>query len=381
MRVTQSMLTNNNLKYISNSYKDLQRLSDQITTGKKITKPSDDPVVAMKGMRYRTQVSEIKQYQRNLNEGYNWMENADTALDSANQILQKIRELTVQASNDTYDETARKNIVDEITTLQEQLVTLAETKVGDKYIFNGTDTASSPMNLNQIDMEFEGFQAGLSNGSINPSEYVINYQGNKYTYDSTDNMFKNKNGSSIEIDGNTGEITYIYQEELPYKDGETVAAEKKIDSGSIVISKDTAVSTNSNQVLLEVSKGISIPVNITSSNAFSLDMFGGIEAIKKMILDPDATGKEITKSLDAIDGYITDVVSTQSQLGAQLNRAEMVESRLKKQEVVANQTLSENENMDFEEAVMGYLTQQLVHNASLQVGAQIMQRSLVDFLR
>ncbi|MEK4909020.1 flagellar hook-associated protein FlgL [Niallia sp. FSL M8-0099] len=381
MRVTQSMLTNNNLKYISNSYSDLQRLSDQITTGKKITKPSDDPVVAMKGMRYRTQVAEIKQYQRNLNEGYNWMENADTALDSANQILQKIRELTVQASNDTYDETARKNIVNEITTLQEQLVTLAETKVGDKYIFNGTDTASSPMNLNQINMDFGGFQAGLADGSINPSEYVINYQGNNYTYDSTDNMYKDKNGSSIKIDESTGEITYTYQEELAYKDGETVAVEKNLDSESIVISKDTAVSTNSNRVLLEVSKGVSIPVNVVSNEAFSLDMFGGIEAIKKMISDPDATGKEITKSLDAIDGYINNVVSTQSQLGAQLNRAEMVESRLKQQEVVANKTLSENEDMDFEEAVMGYLTQQMVHNAALQVGAQIIQRSLVDFLR
>lgn len=75
------------------------------------------------------------------------------------------------------------------------------------------------------------------------------------------------------------------------------------------------------------------------------------------------------------------MVSTQSQLGAQLNRAEMVESRLKQQEVVANKTLSENEDMDFEEAVMGYLTQQMVHNAALQVGAQIIQRSLVDFLR
>ncbi|WP_400243403.1 flagellar hook-associated protein FlgL [Niallia sp. JL1B1071] len=381
MRVTQSMLTNNNLKYISNSYSDLQKLSDQITTGKKITKPSDDPVVAMKGMRYRTQVAEIEQYQRNLNEGYNWMENADTTLDSANQILQKIRELTVQASNDTYDPISRKNIVNEMTTLQEQLVTLAETKVGEKYIFNGTNTASSPINLNQIDMEFSAFQMGLSDGSINPSEYVVNYQGNKYTYDSTDNLFKDNNGSSIEIDTSTGEITYTYQEELAYKDGETVAAQKKLDSGSIVISNTSAVSTNSNRVLLEVSKGVSIPVNVVSSEAFSLDMFGGIEAIKKMISDPDATGKEITKTLDSIDGYINSVVSTRSQLGAQMNRAEMVESRLMQQEVVANKTLSENEDIDFEEAVTKYLTQQMVHNAALQVGAQIIQKSLLDFLR
>ena len=50
LRVTQGMLTNNSVKYLSQSYNRLSQLSDQMTSGKKISKPSDDPVVAMNGM-------------------------------------------------------------------------------------------------------------------------------------------------------------------------------------------------------------------------------------------------------------------------------------------------------------------------------------------
>ncbi|MGP7818534.1 flagellar hook-associated protein FlgL [Niallia sp. 01092] len=380
MRVTQSMLSNNNIKYISQSYSELQRLSDQITTGKKITKPSEDPVVAMKGMRYRTEVVEVEQYQRNLNEGYNWMENADSTLDEATKILQRFRELTVQASNDTYDKTARNNIANEMTTLQQHMVTLAETKVGEKYIYNGTNTSNSPINLNQMDMEYSAFQTGLTNNTIIPSEYVINYRGNTFTFDSTNNVYKDKKGDTISFNDPAGEITHTYQEALPYKDGETTTNQEKLQSSDIIISKNTAVSTNSNRVLLEVSKGVSIPVNVISNEAFSIDMFSGMEAIKKMITNPDVAGKEITKSLDSIDEYMNNVISTRSQLGAQMNRAEMVESRLTQQEVVAKKTVSENEDIDFEEATSNLLSQQLIHNAALQVGAKIIQRTLLDFL-
>ena len=68
MRISQGMISNNMLKNISNSYGNLNKYMNQFSTGKKITKPSDDPVVAMKGMNYRSQLSNIKQYERNLGE-------------------------------------------------------------------------------------------------------------------------------------------------------------------------------------------------------------------------------------------------------------------------------------------------------------------------
>jgi flagellar hook-associated protein 3 FlgL len=147
MRVTQTMLSNNMLRHISQSYERMAKTQEQLSTGKKISRPSDDPVVAMKGMTYRTELTEVEQYKRNLSEAYNWMENSDAALDKAISVLQRIRELTVQASNGTLEGTQREMIGKEIEQLKEHLVSIANTKVAGKYIFNGNDTTTPPVSI------------------------------------------------------------------------------------------------------------------------------------------------------------------------------------------------------------------------------------------
>ncbi|MQR94828.1 flagellar hook-associated protein FlgL [Fictibacillus phosphorivorans] len=149
MRVTQSMLSNNMLRHISNSYESMAKTQEQLTTGKKISRPSDDPVVAMKGMTYRTNLTEVEQYKRNLSEAYNWMDNSDAALDKATSVMQRIRELTVQASNGTYEESQKGMIGKEIEQLKEHLVSIANTQVAGKYIFNGNDTTNKPVDLSK----------------------------------------------------------------------------------------------------------------------------------------------------------------------------------------------------------------------------------------
>lgn len=147
MRITQSMLTSNMLRNLSTSYEKLAKYQDQISSQKKITRPSDDPVVAMKGITYRRNLQEVGQYQRNFSEAYNWIDNSDAALDKAGKALQRIHELIVQASNDTYDQEQRTSISEEISQLKEHLAEIANTKVGDKYLFNGTNTLSRPVDL------------------------------------------------------------------------------------------------------------------------------------------------------------------------------------------------------------------------------------------
>ncbi|RAK19926.1 flagellar hook-associated protein 3 FlgL [Anoxybacillus vitaminiphilus] len=145
MRITQSMLTNNSLRNISQSYGRLDKYQEQLSTGKKIQRPSDDPVVAMKGMHYRSSLTEIEQYQRNLSEVYTWMENSEAALEHTTKVLQRARELVVQAKNGTLTPEDKQAIAREIEQLKKDLVQAANTKVAGKYIFNGTNIAQAPV--------------------------------------------------------------------------------------------------------------------------------------------------------------------------------------------------------------------------------------------
>ncbi|WP_058306686.1 flagellar hook-associated protein FlgL [Gracilibacillus massiliensis] len=143
MRVTQSMLTNNMLRNLSSSYNSLGKYMEQLSTGKKINRPSDDPVVAMKGMDYRTQVNQVEQYERNIGEVHNWMDNSDSALDKVQKGLERLRELAVQGANGTYEEGQRGNIASEVEQLKEHVLEIANTKVNNKYIFSGTETTGN----------------------------------------------------------------------------------------------------------------------------------------------------------------------------------------------------------------------------------------------
>ena len=147
MRVTQSMLSNNMMRNLSTSYEKMGKLQEQLTTKKKINRPSDDPVVAIKGIGYRTDLGKIEQYNRNLSEVTNWLDNSDTALDQVGGILHRVKELVVDAANDTKTDDDRKKIKAEIDELRNQLQSISNTKVGEKYIFNGTNTLT-PVHAN-----------------------------------------------------------------------------------------------------------------------------------------------------------------------------------------------------------------------------------------
>ncbi|AXM89151.1 flagellar hook-associated protein FlgL [Anoxybacillus ayderensis G10] len=163
MRVTQSMLAHNMLRHLSTSYQRLGTIQEQLTTGKKITRPSDDPVVAMKGIAYRESLQRVKQYQRNIGEVHNWIDSADDALDKVGMALQRVQELVVQASTDTATPDDRKKIADEIDQLQKHIVDIANTKVGGKYIFHGTDTRN-PLFVGYPDDP--SFLAGTNNNKV-----------------------------------------------------------------------------------------------------------------------------------------------------------------------------------------------------------------------
>lgn len=99
VRVTQTMLNNNMMRNLSNSMGRMDKLQEQLSSGMKFSRPSDDPVAASRAMFYRSSLIENEQFQRNVNEAQSWMELSDKSLEEAGSILQRVRELAVASGN------------------------------------------------------------------------------------------------------------------------------------------------------------------------------------------------------------------------------------------------------------------------------------------
>lgn len=369
MRITQNMLIRSNLGYISNNYERYGEIQDQMHTGKKITRPSQDPVIAMKGMRYRSQVVEVEQFQRNLNEAYSWMDNAEGALDKTTNILQRVKELVVQASNDSYSTDDRQASAAELKQLQEHVASLANTKVGNNYIFNGTNTASQPVNL-------EHLNKGIADVAENAQDMVLTYKGKQFTYDSESsdppNFIYTNGNEQITVDTNAQTMTY---DTIP---ASSATALPLVD---VIISQKDAISANQQSFDIEVMKGISLSVNSKPQNVYSADLFNDMSKLIRTLEDPTKSATEVSEYLDKFDAHLNNITQERAELGARYNRLELVDERLSQQEIIAKQTMSENEDIDFEKVIIDLTTQESLHRASLAAGARIIQPTLMDFLR
>ncbi|UCZ52694.1 flagellar hook-associated protein FlgL [Bacillus shivajii] len=385
MRVTQSMLTNNSLRHLNQSYEGMKNLQDQLSTGKKISRASQDPVVAMNGMRYRTQVTEVEQFKRNLSEVYNWMDTSDSTLDETTQAMHRIRELTVQASNDTYEGTQRANIGKEVAQLREHLQSLANTQANNKYIFNGTNTTNPPVREELLDVKLDGFKDQM--GEFDPDEagefpleishnsarYTLNpvdQAGPEYTFTHVDENVE----KSITVNADSNQITFINNE------GDETE-ETSLKERQVVFSHVDAVSTNAQNVEIELLKGVNVPVNVDAGEIFSNDFFGDIIQLEKALEDPNASAQELTQMLDRLDHQMNKIVDERAELGARQNRVEMIDDRVQEQEVISKRILSDNEDADIEKVITELMMQENVHRAALSASSRIIQPSLIDFLR
>lgn len=164
-RITNTMLVNNLRQNLINNIFNLEKYQQQLSTGRRINKLSDDPAALVKSLRLRTNLVEGEQYLANIKEGINFMETTDSALNNLTSILHRVRELSVQAANGTNEHSAYLALSKEIKELTEQLSLVANTTYGTKYIFGGTNVTQPPYQ--------EGFGTNNWAGNDNPLNLEI----------------------------------------------------------------------------------------------------------------------------------------------------------------------------------------------------------------
>ncbi|MDR6726536.1 flagellar hook-associated protein 3 FlgL [Paenibacillus amylolyticus] len=137
MRITNNMLSSQLLLNLNRNAQQMNNTQTQLATGRKINKPSDDPVGITYSLRYRAELSSNEQYQKNVDSVISWLEFNDTVMNQAGSVLQRLRELTVQGSTGTNPQSALDSINEEVKELKEELIDISNSKLNGKYIFNG----------------------------------------------------------------------------------------------------------------------------------------------------------------------------------------------------------------------------------------------------
>lgn len=144
MRITQQMVSQQFLRNIQGNNQAIGTIQGQISSGKKFEKVSDQPIEAIQGLSYRSSLMQVEQYQKNAQDGINWSTAMEDSLSNVTNVLQRARELTVQASSDSNNESDKKRISIEIRSLLQQVGDFANTTYGNDYLFSGTDRNTLP---------------------------------------------------------------------------------------------------------------------------------------------------------------------------------------------------------------------------------------------
>lgn len=145
LRVTNKMLSNNYLRDMNTNLENMQTLQKQLASGKKFSKPSDDPFNVARSMQLNTQINANTQYNKNITNVVNWLDTTDTALGQVGNVFQSIREKLVSAGNAAYSSDERSSIKDEINEKVGQLSQILNTSFDGEYIFGGTQGSSKPI--------------------------------------------------------------------------------------------------------------------------------------------------------------------------------------------------------------------------------------------
>ena len=146
MRITNKIMQRNNLTNINTNKINEDRLSTQMSTEKKINRPSDDPVVAIRALRLRSSVTEVSQYySKNIPDAESWINVTQDALNNLTQILTNLIAQCNKGSNNYLETEDREIILEQIKSLAKEIYATGDADYAGRYVFTGhrTDTSLS----------------------------------------------------------------------------------------------------------------------------------------------------------------------------------------------------------------------------------------------
>lgn len=321
MRITNNMIVNSYLNSFNKSLERQNKLQEQLSDGKAIHRPSDDPVRTVRSLKYNANLTANEQYTQNVKDANSWMETTDASMVHVSDIMTRARELVISADG-TKPADALNAIGKEIDGLIDALVTIGNSQIGDRYLFAGQMDKTQPLTRTTI------------------TDPVTNLPMEVVVYNGDDNK--------ISMPSKTGLVD-------PKQDSVNLTGIDAFGPASVIATTPPTVTLQSLNRLIEVKN----------------------ELLKAA---PNVTWLSETGL-----GYVADghdyMIQAQTELGARSASYTMLENMLADNNVIIVDNLSENEDLDIPKAIIDFKNSENVYNAALSVGSKIMPMSLVDFLR
>lgn len=324
MRITNASMIRSHLYDTQNNLTNMSKINQQISTGKVINTVSDDPHKAIKIMNINNEIKYTEKYNYNIDESVGWMNTTDGALDNVGNLLGEIKETILKVGNGTYSQNEMKSLNEDMNEKIKQLADTLNSTHGGKYLFGGSSVDDAPITVIE-----------------NPDGTVkleFSKDKNGQTIPNTDDL-KADISSGINIDYNisVGEILNI-------KDG------------------------NGNTVnLLDEINNLSTLMN---------DIANGDEqtaAKAKETLLNDTKGK--------IDTLFDHVVNERTSLGVRVSTAEKIKELNDEDILNIQDVLSKTQDTDVVEKFIELKSAEMIYQASIQVGAKLIQPTILDYIR
>ena len=221
MRITNKVLVNGYLTDLNRNLENMSKLQEQMSSGKEVRRPSDDPFKVARTMELTEDISINERYSKNIDEGLGWPNSVESSMGLMTDALQTIREKTVAGGNVTNSTTERKAIADNIKALKDTIVSLGNTVFDGRYIFGGDKTTEPPFAIEAGKVEYNGSKNGIIREFAPGVRMDVGVTGDKLldllgTIDNiTTKLDKNESPSDLlgELDKNMDDVMRMRSEE------------------------------------------------------------------------------------------------------------------------------------------------------------------------
>lgn len=410
-RISTTQMQQGALTAMLKQHESLSRTQQQVATGKKIFKPSEDPVAASRIVNLKDTLSSIEQHQSNVDAARSRITLSEGILSGVVESIHRVRELTIQANNDSQNDSTRSFIAAEVIQIQDALLNLANTTdSNNEYLYSGALSRFKPFSRN----EAGGFEY---NGDESHREIQISHSRRIAVDDPGSEVFleiKNGNGIYSTLDGlentGTGVIdpgrasgdyiadTYaiVFDKKFPEfaddeAEGKIPLTYSVIDSKGAVLSKGIPFQSNKAIVFNGVHTAIKGEPNdgdyFIVRPSQNQDIFTTLENLIRALQSktPEANDQisfhnAMNRSLIDLNQTLNNVLEVRGNIGARLNSLDSQETINSAYRLQIREILSNVEDLDFAEAVSRLNLELTGLEASQKAFTRVQDISLFNFL-